>query len=343
MASVGNVLMKHADKDGPMDGMPRVGVEVVVEDAGKILLMRRQDFDVWGLPGGYVDAGESMAEAARREVLEETGLEVELTAFIGLYSFRRWLGRGYHFAAFMGRPVAGTLRPQESEALELRFVDPANLPQPLGFGTEQVVADGLAGWHGIVRSHDGDLGDDYLELLSQRDGSSMSAREFYGAVIAPRLEPSAMSLDIGAPDAQSAEAQTRERVCAAILRGNTILMVRHRHAGRDYWTLPGGGVEPSETWEDAVVREVAEETGLHGTVVRLLYQERPDHERDPVREHCFLLQVSDGDEPRLGYDPEESHIESVSRMLQDVAWVPLDDMRGDIQVTAVLTALKQRL
>jgi len=57
-----------------MIGMPNVGVEVVVMDDGKVLLLRRRDFDVWGLPGGYVDAGESIAEAALREVGEETGL-----------------------------------------------------------------------------------------------------------------------------------------------------------------------------------------------------------------------------------------------------------------------------
>jgi len=51
-----------------MEGWPRVGVKVVVVDDGKVLFMRRRDFDVWGLPGGYVDPGESIVEAARREV-----------------------------------------------------------------------------------------------------------------------------------------------------------------------------------------------------------------------------------------------------------------------------------
>ncbi len=60
------------------------------------------------------------------------GLEVELVYLSGLYSFRRWLGQGYHFAAFMARPVGGSLSPQESEALELRYFAPEDLPQPLG-------------------------------------------------------------------------------------------------------------------------------------------------------------------------------------------------------------------
>jgi 8-oxo-dGTP pyrophosphatase MutT (NUDIX family) len=48
------------------------------------------------------------------------------------------------------------------------------------------------------------------------------------------------------------------RACAAVLRGSSILMVHHVHDGRDYWTLPGGGVE---TAAEAAVRELMEETG----------------------------------------------------------------------------------
>lgn len=54
--------------------------------AREILLMRRSDNGLWGLPGGYVDAGESVAQAAAREVLEETGWRVETGRLIGVYS-----------------------------------------------------------------------------------------------------------------------------------------------------------------------------------------------------------------------------------------------------------------
>src|SRR5690349_5032627 len=124
-----------------MEGLPTVGVEIVVRRAGKVLLARRADFDVWGLPGGYVDPGESLAEAAVREVREETGLDVQLSYLIGIYSYRYWLGRGYHFAAFLAQPVAGSLTPQAAEAAELRYVAPEDLPSPLGFGIHQVLAD----------------------------------------------------------------------------------------------------------------------------------------------------------------------------------------------------------
>jgi len=183
-----------------MKELPTVGVEVVVVDDLNVLLMRRWDFDVWGLPGGYVEPGESMVEAALREVREETGLEVELIHLIGLYSYRRWLGRGYHFAAFTARPINGVLLPQQDEALELGFFNPENLPQPLGFGIDQVLRDAFSGARGVVRSHDADLQDDYMDLITLRDTSGLSAREFYLTTIAPRLEPSAMQSDLGEYD-----------------------------------------------------------------------------------------------------------------------------------------------
>jgi len=181
-------MSSPATKEVDMEGLPTVGVEVVVVEDANVLLMRRRDFDIWGLPGGYVEPGESMAEAALREVREETGLEIELAHLIGLYSYRHWLDRGYHFAAFMAWPIAGALLPQHSEALELRYCDPGDLPQPLGCGIGQIVTDALAGHRGVVRSHDGNLDGDYMDLIKQRDASGLSAREFYLSSIAPRLD-----------------------------------------------------------------------------------------------------------------------------------------------------------
>ena len=53
---------------------------------GELLLMRRSDNGHWGLPGGYVEPGESVLDAAAREVLEETGVEIEVGRLIGVYS-----------------------------------------------------------------------------------------------------------------------------------------------------------------------------------------------------------------------------------------------------------------
>ncbi len=52
----------------------------------KVLLVRRLDNGLWGLPGGHMEAGESVAEACAREVFEETGLQIQVGKLIGVYS-----------------------------------------------------------------------------------------------------------------------------------------------------------------------------------------------------------------------------------------------------------------
>lgn len=140
--------------------------------------------------------------------------------------------------------------------------------------------------------------------------------------------------------------EMRPRVCGAVVRGGDILMVRHCHGGREYWTLPGGGVEAGETPEQAVTREVREETGLDAEVDRFLFDEPYLNGTSICR--CFLLREpvrgpDDSDAPppeiRLGFDPEEAHLAPAERQLQDVAWHSLDRMRNDGQVAKVLEAL----
>ena len=65
--------------------VPSVNV-VVVNNAGEILLIRRSDNDNWAVPGGAIDLGESVVQAAIRETLEESGITCELTGLDGIYS-----------------------------------------------------------------------------------------------------------------------------------------------------------------------------------------------------------------------------------------------------------------
>lgn len=63
------------------------GVAAIITDGqGRVLLEHRRDFDMWSLPGGACEVGESVLEALRREVAEETGLTVEAAELMGLYT-----------------------------------------------------------------------------------------------------------------------------------------------------------------------------------------------------------------------------------------------------------------
>jgi ADP-ribose pyrophosphatase YjhB (NUDIX family) len=59
---------------------------VVVDDDDRIVLQRRRDNEMWALPGGVMELGESVAGCAIRETREETGLDVEVTGIVGIYS-----------------------------------------------------------------------------------------------------------------------------------------------------------------------------------------------------------------------------------------------------------------
>ena len=70
------------------EGQLRLGCSATIFDGShkKILLTRRTDNELWCLPGGAMESGESAAEACEREVWEETGLKVRVTRLIGVYS-----------------------------------------------------------------------------------------------------------------------------------------------------------------------------------------------------------------------------------------------------------------
>lgn len=118
----------------------RAGASAVVFDgAGRLLLHRRADNDHWALPGGGMDPGESIAETCRREVREETGLEVEIVRLIGIYSdpaqhaIARYPNGDVHQilnVCFECRIVGGALRLSE-ESTQIDFFDPSDLPEPL--------------------------------------------------------------------------------------------------------------------------------------------------------------------------------------------------------------------
>ncbi|GGY27446.1 NUDIX hydrolase [Streptomyces omiyaensis] len=102
---------------------------VVTDDRGRILLQRRRDNDLWALPGGGMDRGDSLPGTAVREVKEETGLDVEVTGLVGTYTDPRHViaysdgeVRRQFNVCFRARVTGGDLRISD-ESTELRFVD----------------------------------------------------------------------------------------------------------------------------------------------------------------------------------------------------------------------------
>lgn len=89
--------------------MPTLGVNIAIIQHRQILLTLRSDFPVWCLPGGVVDAGESLAQTAVRKAHEETGLIVRLTRLVGVYSRPNWQDGGDHEIVFAAEPIAPLL------------------------------------------------------------------------------------------------------------------------------------------------------------------------------------------------------------------------------------------
>ena len=164
--------------------MPILGATVAIIDDGRILLTKREDFEVWCLPGGGVEAGESVAQAAVREAREETGLEVELTRLVGLYSRPFMNHGGSHIILFAARPIGGMLRPAPHEVLKAAYFDRSSLPDPILHGDRQKILDALDGVGGSVAwsqhmTWPFEQGITREELYAMRDRSGLSRQQFY--------------------------------------------------------------------------------------------------------------------------------------------------------------------
>ncbi len=118
--------------------------DVIIEVRDRIVLVRRKNPPAgWAIPGGFVEAGESVETAAVREALEETGLAVELTLLLGVYSDPSRDPRFHTISTvYIGRaegvPLGG------DDAAEARLFGEEDLPSPIAFDHAKILADYFA-------------------------------------------------------------------------------------------------------------------------------------------------------------------------------------------------------
>jgi 8-oxo-dGTP pyrophosphatase MutT (NUDIX family) len=163
---------------------PEIAVIIAVVRDGKLLLTRREDFDVWCLPGGSLVPGESLAQAARREAAEETGLQVTLTRLVGVYTRLSQNSLGIYLVVFAARPTGGRLQPQPGEVQEAGEFNAHDLPDEMFLAHREMALDALAGVGGsyawtqnVPWPFPPEM--NRREIYTTRDSSGLSHSEFY--------------------------------------------------------------------------------------------------------------------------------------------------------------------
>ena len=116
---------------------PKVAATTVIGDNNQVLLVKRGNepgYGLWSLPGGYVDRGEIVEEAAAREVCEETGLNIDIPHLIGVFSQK---DHPVIVIAFSGERISGELQTSD-ETLAVEFFDIDVLPE-MAFPRDQEI------------------------------------------------------------------------------------------------------------------------------------------------------------------------------------------------------------
>ncbi|WP_020522426.1 NUDIX hydrolase [Catelliglobosispora koreensis] len=108
-------------------------VAFVRDEEGRILMIHRTDNNLWALPGGGHDAGESISQTVVREVIEETGIDVEVTGLIGIYTNPNHVMayddgevRQQFSICFSAKPIGGSLT-TSNESKEVVWLEPERL------------------------------------------------------------------------------------------------------------------------------------------------------------------------------------------------------------------------
>lgn len=122
--------------------LPTTDVCIHEPGLGVVLIRRRNPPCGFALPGGFVDEGESCEEAARREMLEETGLSVRLEGLLGVYSNPRRDPRAHTMSVvYVGRALDVSRLQAGDDAAQAAFYPLDALPAPIAFDHQRILAD----------------------------------------------------------------------------------------------------------------------------------------------------------------------------------------------------------
>ncbi|GLV53821.1 hypothetical protein KDH_06720 [Dictyobacter sp. S3.2.2.5] len=132
----------------------------VIDDDGRILLIRRADNGLWAMPGGGIDIGETPAQAAVREALEETGVSSEPVALVGIHD-SRFCGTVYPLQLYqmniLCRPlldVPAVSPPTFAhEVLDIQWFPEHALPAEIDPGHRGRIPEAFRVWHGDRRAY----------------------------------------------------------------------------------------------------------------------------------------------------------------------------------------------
>ena len=118
---------------------------VVINEKEEVLLVLREDFRIWALPGGGVEPDETTEQAAVRETLEETGYRVEILQYIGEY-WRPQMshGKGDLRHVFLAQAIGGTPAQHDDESIDVRWFPANALPKRMFRFSREHIDDALA-------------------------------------------------------------------------------------------------------------------------------------------------------------------------------------------------------
>lgn len=129
----------------------------VIDENGRILLIKRSDNKKWAMPGGAIEVGETAAEGAVRETAEETGVQSQITALIGIFDSRfcgtETAHQLYHFT-FLAIPLSSESFGNGShkhEILDVAWFAEDKLPQGVDPGHVSRIPEAYRVWRGDVR------------------------------------------------------------------------------------------------------------------------------------------------------------------------------------------------